>query len=50
VELGPIDLPIRPFDHPDMFFGGVAAAALHPDGTLEAGVDPRRSGHALVTG
>jgi len=50
VELGPIDLPIRPFDHPDMFFGGVAAAALHPDGTLEAGVDPRRSGHTLVTG
>jgi gamma-glutamyltranspeptidase/glutathione hydrolase len=50
VELGPIELPTRPFDHPDMFFGGVAAAALHPDGTLEAGVDPRRSGHALVTG
>ncbi len=50
LELGPVDLPTRPFDHPDMFFGGVAAAALHPDGALEAGVDPRRSGHALVTG
>jgi gamma-glutamyltranspeptidase/glutathione hydrolase len=50
VDLGPIDLPTRAFDHPDMFFGGVAAAALHGDGALESGVDPRRSGDALVTG
>jgi gamma-glutamyltranspeptidase/glutathione hydrolase len=50
VDLGPIELPTRPFDHLDMFFGGVAAAALHPNGELEAGVDPRRSGHAVVTG
>ena len=50
LDLDPIDVPTRPFDHPDMFFGGVAAAALHSDGTLEAGVDPRRSGHGLVTG
>lgn len=50
VDLGPIDVATRSFDHPDMFFGGVAAAARHGDGRLEVGVDPRRSGHALVTG
>jgi len=50
VDLGPIDLATRRFDRPDMFFGGVAAAARHGDGRLEVGVDPRRSGHALVTG
>ena len=38
----------RAFDGEDMFFGGVAAVALHPDSTLEAGVDPRRSGAAFV--
>jgi len=40
----------RRFDHPDMFFGGVAAAARHPSGELDAGVDPRRSGKAVITG
>ncbi|NIA24699.1 MAG: gamma-glutamyltransferase [Gammaproteobacteria bacterium] len=41
--------PTRPFDREDMFFGGVGAVALHPDGTMEAGVDPRRSGAAVIT-
>jgi gamma-glutamyltranspeptidase/glutathione hydrolase len=38
----------RPFADLDMYFGGVAAAARHGGGRLEAGIDPRRSGHALV--
>jgi len=41
--------PTRPFEREDMFFGGVGAVALHPDGTMEAGVDPRRSGAAILT-
>ncbi|GBD85655.1 gamma-glutamyltranspeptidase precursor [bacterium BMS3Abin02] len=41
--------PTRPFEREDMFFGGVGAVALHPDGTMETGVDPRRSGAAVVT-
>ena len=44
-----LGFPTRPFDTEDMFFGGVAAVALHPDGTLEAGVDPRRSGASVIS-
>lgn len=44
-----VDASTRAFEGLDMFFGGVAAAALHPDGTLETGVDPRRSGASYVT-
>jgi gamma-glutamyltranspeptidase/glutathione hydrolase len=32
-----------------MYFGGVGAALRHPDGTLEAGADPRRAAASLVT-
>ncbi|MDO5740941.1 MAG: gamma-glutamyltransferase [Ornithinimicrobium sp.] len=32
-----------------MYFGGVGAAMLHPDGLLEAGADPRRASATLVT-
>jgi gamma-glutamyltranspeptidase/glutathione hydrolase len=48
-HLDELVLPTRPFAQKDMFFGGVAVAALHSDGTLEAGVDPRRSGCAVVS-
>ena len=36
-------------DH-SMYFGGVGAAARHPDGTLEAAADPRRSGATALGG
>ncbi len=32
------------YDGPDMFFGGVNAVRLTPDGEFEAAADPRRSG------
>ncbi|MDP9189714.1 MAG: gamma-glutamyltransferase family protein, partial [Actinomycetota bacterium] len=31
-----------------MYFGGVAAAMRHPDGTLEAAADPRRAGAVVL--
>ncbi len=40
--------PVRTYERLDMYFGGVNAAALHPDGVLEGGADPRRSGDARV--
>ncbi|GAA1177650.1 gamma-glutamyltransferase [Ornithinimicrobium humiphilum] len=38
-------------EHPpqSMYFGGVGGALLRPDGTLEAGADPRRAAATLVT-
>ncbi|MCZ6559354.1 MAG: gamma-glutamyltransferase [Gammaproteobacteria bacterium] len=47
-EHGITDLPIRYFDQPDMFFGGVTAAAKMADGSLTAAADPRRAGATLV--
>lgn len=41
-------LPLRRFDRPDMFFGGVTAAARLADGSLIAAADPRRTGATLV--
>ena len=34
----------RPYEEPHMFFGGVQAALVREDGTVEATHDPRRSG------
>lgn len=34
------------YDEPSMFFGGVNAVRLTPEGTFEAAADPRRSGGA----
>ncbi|MCZ6537759.1 MAG: gamma-glutamyltransferase [Gammaproteobacteria bacterium] len=42
------NLPLRRFDRPDMFFGGVTAAARLADGSLIAAADPRRTGATLV--
>lgn len=33
---------------PNLFFGGVAAVEVRPDGTLDAAGDPRRGGHGIV--
>lgn len=49
IETEGLDRPVRRFDHPHMYFGGVGAAMRHRDGSLEAVADPRRSGCALVT-
>lgn len=35
------------YDAPDMYFGGVNAVRLTPDGAFEAAADPRRSGGAV---
>jgi gamma-glutamyltranspeptidase/glutathione hydrolase len=43
------DLPWRGHPAHSMFFGGVAAALLEPDGRLEAAADPRREGAVVVT-
>ncbi len=34
----------------NLFFGGVSAVELRPDGTLAAAGDPRRGGHGIVVG
>lgn len=43
---GDLERPGRvlPFEEANMFFGGVNAVRLTPDGTFEAAADPRRSG------
>lgn len=35
-------------DELNMYYGGVGAAILHPDGLLEAAADPRRAGSARI--
>ena len=44
-----LDLPVRRHHVHSMYFGGVAAALRHPDGTLEAAGDPRRAGAVAVS-
>jgi gamma-glutamyltranspeptidase / glutathione hydrolase len=34
----------------NLYFGGVAAVEVRPDGTLHAAGDPRRGGHGIVVG
>lgn len=43
-------MPIRQFDQTSMFFGGVGAARLDPDGQMHAASDSRRTGGARVSG
>ncbi len=50
VDLDGVGIPVREFDSIHMFFGGVGAAHLAPDGRLEAIADPRRNGAAAVVG
>ncbi len=39
-----VALPVKIFPEASMYFGGVGAAVLHADGSLEAAADPRRTG------
>ena len=38
----------RPYDEPHMFFGGVQAASVADDGTVDAANDPRRRGGCAI--
>lgn len=48
LPLPPLDLPVRHHHPHAMYFGGVAAALLMPDGSLTAAADPRRAGVATA--
>ncbi len=43
-----IKLPVRVFPGISMYFGGVGAALMHPDGRLESAADPRRTGGTAI--
>ena len=43
-----LDVPLRAFGGRHMYFGGVSAAALRPDGSMEAVADSRRVGKGIV--
>lgn len=45
-----VELPLRVFDAPSMFFGGAGAVLREADGGLQAAADPRRQGGAAVVG
>jgi gamma-glutamyltranspeptidase/glutathione hydrolase len=49
LPLPALDLPVRRHDPQSMYFGGVGAALLLPDGGLEAAADPRRVGAVVVS-
>jgi gamma-glutamyltranspeptidase / glutathione hydrolase len=48
LPLPPLDLPVRTHPTRSMYFGGVAATLRHPDGSVEAAGDPRRTGVVAV--
>jgi gamma-glutamyltranspeptidase/glutathione hydrolase len=45
------DVGLPTYEHPahSMFFGGVAAAVMHPSGDLHAAADPRRAAATAVS-
>lgn len=49
LPLPDLDLPVQRHHRHSMYFGGVAAALLDPDGSLTAAGDPRRAGATAVT-
>jgi gamma-glutamyltranspeptidase/glutathione hydrolase len=48
LDLTTAKLPVRWFDEPHMFFGGVSAVLHHADGRFEVAADPRRSGSTAL--
>jgi gamma-glutamyltranspeptidase/glutathione hydrolase len=50
-DLAMPDVGLPTYEHPacSMFFGGVAAALVRPDGRLEAAADPRRAAAVAVS-
>ena len=48
LPLPPLDLPVRRHHPHSMYFGGVAATLVGPDGELQAAGDPRRAGAVAV--
>jgi gamma-glutamyltranspeptidase/glutathione hydrolase len=49
-EVPDYPLPVDHFDSLNMYFGGVGAALVEPNGRLSAAADPRRPGVAAVFG
>ena len=47
---GRADEVVKVEDRPSMYFGGVGATLLRPDGHLSAAADPRRTGAVRVVG
>lgn len=45
-----LDVPLRRFEEPSMFFGGVEAALRLPEGEFELAADPRRTGGVAIGG
>jgi len=45
-----VQIPTRPFDALDMYFGGAGVAKLDADGTFELAADPRRGGGTTIGG
>lgn len=43
-----LDLPATRYDEPHMYFGGVGAAMMGADGTLQAAADARRTGGTVI--
>ena len=50
LELPELPLPVRWFDGPNMYFGGVSAAAYSEAQGFEAAADPRREGGVCLGG
>jgi gamma-glutamyltranspeptidase/glutathione hydrolase len=48
LPLPPLDLEVRRHHPHSMYFGGVAATLVRPDGGLQAAGDPRRAGAVAV--
>jgi gamma-glutamyltranspeptidase/glutathione hydrolase len=48
VDLAALDVPVRRHHRHSMYFGGVGAALVGPDGRLAAAGDPRRAGAVAV--
>jgi gamma-glutamyltranspeptidase/glutathione hydrolase len=49
-DVPPHPLPVDWFDDLNMYFGGVGAALVEPNGRLSAATDPRRPGVAAIFG